>query len=120
MGVGWSHLPTAAQAVGLPGRLLRMDSPRIRPAHFADYIAGQAAVVSSRRGQGKGGPLQILAQSRKWVGARRGEGDVHGNSIEMRQFQVLAPAEEPELAPSRAAGFAREGQDEEDGFNGGH
>jgi hypothetical protein len=44
---------------------------------------------------------------------------VSEKSLEMRQFQVLAYPEKPELAPSRAAGVARDGKDNRNGSNGG-
>jgi hypothetical protein len=39
--------------------------------------------------------------------------------VEMRQFQVFTYPEEPELAPSWAAGVARDGKTERKGSNGG-
>jgi hypothetical protein len=37
---------------------------------------------------------------------------VYEKPLEMRHFQVLTYPEEPELAPSRAAGVARDGTNE--------
>jgi hypothetical protein len=44
---------------------------------------------------------------------------VYEKSREIRHFPVFPYPEQTELAPSRATELAREGQDEEDGFNGG-
>lgn len=44
---------------------------------------------------------------------------MYEKSLEMKHFQVLAHPEKSELASSRAAELAREGQDEENGFSGG-
>ena len=40
-------------------------------------------------------------------------------SLKMRHFQVFAYPEEPDLAPSCAAGVARDGKNERNGSNGG-
>jgi hypothetical protein len=47
------------------------------------------------------------------------DAEVDENSLEIKPFEVLTYPEEPELAPCWAAELAREGQDEEKGFNGG-
>jgi hypothetical protein len=44
---------------------------------------------------------------------------VYEKSREIRHFPVLPYPEEAELAPSRATERAREGLDDENGFNGG-
>lgn len=51
MEAGWSHLPTAAQPVGLAGRFLRMDSPApplLRPVVRENCIRGSGRHLLQR------------------------------------------------------------------------
>ena len=47
-----------------------------------------------------------------------GDGEVSEKSLGMRYFQAFAHLEEPEVAPSWAAGVARDGRNEKNGSNG--
>jgi hypothetical protein len=62
-------------------------------------------------------PEKTPRRESKQVKGRRGDGEVYAKSLEMRHFQVLAYPVEPELAPSWAAGVARDGKNERNGFN---
>jgi hypothetical protein len=50
----------------------------------------------------------MTGRASKQVEGRRGDGEVYEKSLEVRHFLVVPYPEEPELAPSWAAGVGRD------------
>jgi len=67
-------------------------------------------LTDSRRGKNTQLPLaDSRRRASKQVAGRKGDGEVYEKPLEMRHFRVFTYPEEPELAPSGAAGVARDG-----------